>query len=78
MPHMPKPVNFENEGVTGKNLGNNPALTGQEDPWNQKYFDLFQKPKIPKFQLPLTLAGGAHYGYCLLPKGCGLLLLITW
>ena len=31
--------------------------------YNQKYFDLPQEPKIPKFQLlPLTLAGGAHYG----------------
>ena len=23
-------------------------------PWIEKYFDLPQKPKIPKFQLPLT------------------------
>ena len=35
-------------------------LIGQPH-WNQKYFDLPPKPKIPKSQLPLTLAGGAHY-----------------
>ena len=38
------------------------SLIGQPPPpWNQKYFDLPPKPKITKYQLPLTLAGGAHY-----------------
>ena len=40
----------------------NSPLIGQPPPWNQKYFDLSQKPKITKFQLPLTLEGGAHNG----------------
>ena len=35
-------------------------------PWNQKYFDpppppQKKDPKIPKFQIPLTLAGGARH-----------------
>ena len=35
------------------------------NPWNEKYFDLPQKPKIQKFQLPLNLVEvGAYYGKC--------------
>ena len=40
---------------------NLPHRTTPSPPWNQKYFDLPLKPKIPKSQLALTLAGGAHY-----------------
>ena len=55
---------FQNEKMnrewTDLPLKNASPLIGQP-PWNQKYFHLPPKSKIPKLKLPLTLVGGAHY-----------------
>ena len=61
-------LSFQNEKMDGKWTGLPPwnikPPTDRKDTtspkWNQKYFDLPQKLKIPKFQHPLTLGGGAR------------------
>ena len=52
--------------VNGLNEPDSPNEIYPPPPWNQKYFDpppppQKKDPKIPKFQIPLTLAGGARH-----------------